>query len=32
MDSIVANLVKQFVLIILARQGLCFTMVEATER
>ena len=30
MVTIVANVVKQFVLIILAPKGLCFTMVEAT--
>lgn len=32
MKRIVANQLKQFVLIILGLQGLCFTMVEATER
>ena len=26
------NQMKQFILIILGLQGLCFTMVEATER
>jgi len=28
----VYNRVKQIVIIILGRQGLCFTMVEATEQ